>query len=133
MPHPNRIKSPWWHREPMLRAADDRGSAMIELIFWVAGLAIPILLGSVGAIRVEQTYAATQNIAREIVREASLGLDYRSGLSALAADYSRDPSEFVVTVSCLAPASPCEIYATTVSSKTFPFLPSAVAVMRNAS
>jgi hypothetical protein len=107
----------------------EEGSAMVELIAWLGLVALPMLIASVTAIRIEQAYAATQTIARELAREASLGLDSSSSLSALAGDYGLDATAFSAKVDCVSPAQPCPAMSASVVAKQYVFLPAATATM----
>jgi hypothetical protein len=107
----------------------DKGSAMVELIAWLGLVAVPLLIASVTAIPIEQAYAATQNIARELAREASLGLDYASSLNALAGDYGLDATSFSVRVECMSSTQPCPAMRATVVAKQYAFLPTAKSTM----
>ena len=83
---------------PPTNLAEERGSAIVELVAWVALIAVPLLLLGVQAVRFEWLYTASQNLAREIVREASLGVDYLAALPELTADFGLTPADFAVTV-----------------------------------
>ena len=102
---------------------------MVELVAWLALVAIPILLLSVQAVRVNQAYAATQSIARELAREASLGLDYDSTLPLLAADYGLRTTDFSVIVECANGQSACGAYRAKVAAVAYRFLPVATSTM----
>ncbi|MEY4296580.1 MAG: hypothetical protein RL016_426 [Actinomycetota bacterium] len=107
----------------------EEGSAMVELIAWLGLVAVPLLIAGVTVVRIEQAYAATQTIARELAREASLGLDYSRSLNALAGDYGLDAASFSVQVDCVSPAQPCPAMRAAVVAKQYAFLPVATATM----
>ena len=112
-----------------LDSVAEEGSALVELVAWLALVAIPTLLLSVQAVRVNQAYAATQSIARELAREASLGLDYGSTLPELAADYGLGANDFRVTVECANGQSACGAYRAKVAAVAYRFLPVATSTM----
>ena len=86
------------------------GSGSIELVVWLALVALPMLGIVVAAVRFEASLAASQAIAREMAREASLGLAYQNALPALTADYGLAPSQVDARVACVAGGSiGCEL------------------------
>ena len=107
----------------------EEGSAMVELIAWLGLVAVPLLIAGVTVVRIEQAYAATQTIARELAREASLGLDYASSLNILAADYGLDAAAFSVRVECISSSRPCPAMRASVSAHDYAFLPTATSTM----
>ena len=78
------------------------GSGSIELVVWLALVALPMLGIVVAAVRFETSLAASQAIARELAREASLGRAYQAALADLAADFGLAPSQVDARVACVA-------------------------------
>ena len=82
--------------------AGDRGSGSIEFVVWLALVALPMVWLVTTAVRFETALAAAQQIAREIAREASLGVDYQSNIATLASDYGLQPNRVAEQVTCVA-------------------------------
>lgn len=120
MPHPRATSHD-------LRA--EAGSAMVELIAWSTLVAIPLLLLGIAAARAEQAYTATQSLARELAREASLGLDYTQSTPILAADFGLTASDFEVAVACVTDQQPCRAFVAHVGARAYRFIPMAASTM----
>ena len=102
----------------------------IELIGWFAFLMLPLLLLVLAGLRAELTFAAGQNIAREIARQSSMGLSTQGVLQEVAADFSVDPARFRATVACWPTGVSCTHVLVRVLAADQPNLPAAIAIMR---
>lgn len=129
MRHPNSTDAVQFDTGNRLRSED--GSALVELIAWMTLVAVPLLALCVFAVRVDQGFAAVQNMSREIARQSSIGLDASSSVADLAADYGFQSADFGVSNSCaLSDAEGnCQIVRVTVRSLALPMVPPAITLM----
>lgn len=81
---------------------NDWGSGSIEFVVWLALVALPMVWLVTTAVRFETALAAAQQIAREVAREASLGVDYQANIATLAGDYGLQPNRVATQVTCIA-------------------------------
>lgn len=81
--------------------AGDRGSGSIEFVIWLALVALPMVWLVTTAVRFETALAAAQQIAREVAREASLGVDYQANIATLLGDYGLAPNRVATQVVCM--------------------------------
>lgn len=109
---------------------EESGNVAIELIGWFAFLMLPLLLLVLAGLRAELTFAAGQNIAREIARQSSMGLSTQGVLQEVAADFSVDPARFRATVACWPTGVSCTHVLVRVLAADQPNLPAAIAIMR---
>ena len=129
MPHPNSTEVTSQKRSLNLRSED--GSAIVELVAWLALVAAPVLGLSVYVIRVETAYSVVQNLAREVARETALGLDTAPTIPELAADFALSATDFDVRTECVVADADgtCQIQKTSVKYRPLPGVPTAVALM----
>lgn len=129
MPHPNSIDVTWPIRTLEPRAED--GSAIVELVAWLALIAAPVLALCVYAVRFETAFSVVQNLAREVSRENALGLDVSPAITELAADFGLSAADFDIRSECVAAdaAGTCQIQKTSVKYRPLGAVPTAVALM----
>lgn len=129
MPHPNSTELTLQTRS--LDLTTDDGSAIVELVAWLALVAAPVLGLSVYAIRVETAYSVVQNLAREVARENALGLDVSPAISELSADFGLSAADFDIKSECVVAEADgtCQIQKTSVAYRPLTAVPTAVALM----
>lgn len=129
MRHPSSIDNMLDSSRSRLRSDD--GSALVELIAWMTLVAVPLLGLAVFAVRVDQGFAAVQNMSRELARQTSIGLDASSAVADLAADYGFQAADFGVSNGCaLADAQGnCQVIRVTVQALAMSMVPAATTLM----